>query len=57
MKRPERLATKREEAIARSEEREIRGDAGQLARLIERGHGHCKEAKRLWHKIEGRKGK
>ncbi len=45
--------TERQEFAAKSaEEREKRGDAGQLARLEADGHGHCQEAVKLRGKLD-----
>jgi len=44
---PKRIDNRRAEAKLRNEERAKRGDKGQLERLISKGFGHCKEAKRL----------
>jgi hypothetical protein len=38
---------RRREAEERQAERDRRGDEGQLNRLIDKGHGHCKEVQRL----------
>lgn len=38
---------RQQEAIGRLEARQTRSDAEQLAYLVSRGHGHCKEAVRL----------
>ena len=38
---------RKQKAAARQAERDSRSDAEQLAKLIENGHGHCKEAERL----------
>ncbi len=46
-----RLIERREFAARLAEEREQRGDAGQLARLEARGHGHCQEAEKLRQKL------
>ena len=46
-----RRAERRELAAKNSEEREKRGDAGQLARLESYGHGHGREAERLRKKL------
>ena len=44
--------TERQEFAAKSaEEREKRGDPGQLARLESEGHGHCREATKLRKKL------
>lgn len=47
---PKRIDNRREEAKLAKEARAKRGDAGQLSLLKLRGHGHCKEAKRLGSK-------
>ncbi len=39
------------QAAERQEARDARGDKAQLARLVKKGHGHCKEAKRLREKL------
>lgn len=49
---PKRKARRQVEADDRKMARDARGDAGQLARLEARGHGHCKEATRLREKLE-----
>ena len=38
---------KRREADERQEAREARGDQGQLQRLVDNGHSHCREAVKL----------
>ena len=43
----EALQARRIEAVERQEERANRTDEQQLHRLINAGHGHCKEAQRL----------
>ena len=43
----DRLKKRREEAVTRQEIRNERTDKQQLNLLIKRGHGNCKEAKRL----------
>jgi len=48
---PKRIDTRREDAKLRNEARAKRGDAKQFARLMEAGHGHCKEAIRLCVKL------
>lgn len=49
----ERRETRREQAESRQEERDQRGDAGQLLHLEQRGFGHCKEAQGLRAKLSG----
>jgi len=51
MKFKERRAIRRNEAAGRQQEREQRGDAGQLKRLEQQGFGECREAKRLRQKL------
>lgn len=50
MKRREQREMKREAARLRQEARDKRSDAEQFKLLVKRGHGHCKEAARLWAK-------
>lgn len=49
----ERRNQRREDANRRQQNREQRGDAGQLMRLEQRGFGECVEAKRLREKLSG----
>ena len=42
-----RLKKRREEAVTRQEIRSERTDKQQLDLLIKRGHGNCKEARKL----------
>jgi hypothetical protein len=44
---PHRKEARRDAAKERQRLRDERGDAGQLNRLISKGHPHCKEARRL----------
>ena len=53
MKWKERCQARREAALERQEERNQRGDAGQLMHLEQRGFGECAEAKRLRKKLFG----
>jgi len=43
----DRVKKRREEAVARQEARSERSNKQQLNLLIKRGHGDCKEARRL----------
>lgn len=52
MKSREKRQQLREQAEQMAAAREARGDAGQLARLETRGHGHCKEAEKLRKKLD-----
>jgi hypothetical protein len=49
---PKNKTVKREEAARRVEERAARSDKEQLAKLLHRGHGHCREAMRLDESIK-----
>ena len=42
---------RKSEAEARAEARAARSDAEQLGVLMDRGHGHCREAQRLAERI------
>lgn len=45
--RKTRREMRQKEAQARQAEREARSDAEQFGRLMDAGHGHCREAERL----------
>lgn len=47
---PKRIDTRRDEAKVRQEARDKRTNAQQLALLVSKGMGHCKEAQRLTEK-------
>lgn len=47
-----RVESRRESARVRQQERDKRPDVDQLTELSLRGHGHCKEAKRLFEKMQ-----
>ncbi len=51
MKFRERRIERQEFAAKSAEEREKRGDSGQLAHLESAGHGHCREADKLRKKL------
>jgi hypothetical protein len=54
MRRGQAVKERRQrEASERQAERDRRGDEGQLNRLIDKGHSHCREADRLREKIGG----
>lgn len=44
---PKRVDKRREDAKIRAESRAKRTNKQQLERLVNSGHGHCKEAQRL----------
>lgn len=48
---PKRIEARRESAAVRQQERNKRSDLNQLTELNARGHGHCKEADRLFAKL------
>ncbi len=50
---PNRKEEKRIDAQQRAEIRATRSPKQQLERLEQRGHGHCKEAKRLRESLQG----
>ena len=51
MRRYERREQRRQEATIRQVKREERGDKGQITKLENAGHGHCKEVKRLIKRV------
>ena len=51
MKFKERRAERATNVATLVEEREKRGDTGQLLRLEANGHGHCQEAEKLRKKL------
>jgi len=52
MKQREAKENRRMFAELRQQERDERGDFGQLEKLEAEGHGHCREAVRLRIKLE-----
>lgn len=46
------IEARRESAKVRQQERDKRSAVDQLTALSVRGHGHCKEAKELYAKLE-----
>ena len=45
---------KQQQAASRQDARDARSPGQQVALLVERGHGHCEEAKRLRKENSGR---